>query len=126
MASRIISCRNVGCRTSFKSYQERLRHETKCSKTKPAKPNNILDFLDIGGKYLCRKCNIVIVQRNNLKRHRLSCKGQKYMHTCRSCSKIFQFKCKLERHEKQVHQEKKNVEMHPEIFDEIPDEMSDE
>ena len=33
MASNIIACRKLGCRKSFKSYQQRIRHESKCEKS---------------------------------------------------------------------------------------------
>ena len=104
MASNIIACRNVGCRATFKSYEERKRHHAKCKQPrKPQYPE--FDQLE-GGKYLCKKCLSVISQQGNLGRHKKSCKGSmKSLHICDVCAKQFDYQSKLLRHKRQAHKE---------------------
>ena len=105
MASNIIACRKRSCRETFKTYEQRKRHEVKCSKSSESAAHIKFDKLDNGG-FVCRNCMAVISQNNNLKRHEKSCrKGLKPLFICNVCNKQFQYKSKFERH-KQVHKDK--------------------
>ena len=103
MASNIIACRKLGCRKSFKSYQQWIRHESKCEKS-GVMP--VLQFSQLDdGRFHCQKCEMVISRRNNLKRHVSRCgNGLNPANICVICRKDFKFKSKLERHMNQVHQ----------------------
>ena len=101
MASNIIACRKLGCRKSFKSYQQRIRHESKCEKSEVMP---VLKFSQLDdGRFHRQKCEMVISQRNNLKRHVSRCgNGLNPANICVICRKDFKFKSKLERHMNQV------------------------
>ena len=48
----IITCRNIGCRESFKTYIQRLRHEAKCLKPAPVDTSIFEELPDVGSVIL--------------------------------------------------------------------------
>ena len=102
MASNNITCRKIGCRETFTSYVQRIHHEKVCEKPRTGKISTVVMTSD--KTFLCTKCNGKITQRNNIKRHEKTCKGQtQVQHICNYCKKVFLYSSKLQRHVNQVH-----------------------
>ena len=110
MVGRLINCRHVGCRLSYKTRVQRNRHEKLCSK--PVKEQVITksNFLQVDWKYICKHCSKKLKYTNNFSRHQKNCKGNPEEKTlkCPQCEKTFQHHSKLKRHE-DIHQKCKSI-----------------
>ena len=91
MVGRLINCRHVGCRLSYKTRVQRNRHEKLCSK--PVKEQVITksNFLQVDGKYICKHCSKKLKYTNNFSRHQKNCKGNPEEKTlkCPQCENGF-------------------------------------
>ena len=71
-------CPNDGCGKVFNNRMTRHRHlsQKKCH-GKPVENSMDTDFEKVENHFVCKACKKTIAQRNNLKRHREVCKGEK-------------------------------------------------
>ena len=102
----LITCRNTGCRKTFKNRMGEWRHlkSNKCIGT----PNNKTKFsalvLPEGNNFICTKCHAVIKHVNNVARHVKLCLSTN-QEKCPHCNSEFKTKKALNRHIQFVHED---------------------
>ena len=103
ISEELYECRGDGCEERFKHRSQRIRHEETCSKPITiTKEYSALESVDkYEDAYMCKSCNKVITQRNNIHRHLKKCRGhiKKDSHRCNNCQQEFPFKSLLDRHQ---------------------------
>ena len=108
MVGKVLTCRRVGCRASFKFYQERIRHEKKCTH---AEASSSAGFVRTESGFTCSKCERSYNHQGSYSRHlKGMCharkqRGSEPKYECPTCQKIFPRPSKLKRHQI-VHEEK--------------------
>ena len=93
---KLYKCKNVGCRQTFGHPMERKRHYKKCEKAKPT-----AKYDKINGNFVCASCSRMFAKQANVSRHvKTPCKlpATSRTHVCDRCTKSFQFKCRLDKH----------------------------
>ena len=96
---KVYGCKNVGCRSIFDWPMQLARHTKTC--LKPPPPAVIKKYFFKDNAYCCSVCNKSYTHQSNIVRHVKNCKGKKSEKTlfeCNKCSKIFQYKCRLQAH----------------------------
>ena len=92
------TCKNIGCRASFKWRMQLSRHLKNCPHEKPTKEYSIQN-----GQYICGKCSKAIKHQSDIKRHLQiwKDKDEKSLYKCPLCPRTERFKCWLEKYMKQ-------------------------
>lgn len=99
---KLYSCKNFGCRQSFKWASQLSRHKKVC--TRPSIEKKKYDTYN--GKFRCLACFKSYGLKHNFNRHIKSCNKGRHVEKslkCIHCEKEFMFKSKLDRHIQQVH-----------------------
>ena len=89
-----MTCKNIGCRASFKWRMQLSRHLKNCPHEKWTK-----EYCIQNGQYVCGKCSKAIKHQSNIKRNLQKCKNKvdKSLYKCPLYPGTERFKCWLEK-----------------------------
>ena len=90
-------CKNIGCCQSFDHTMQLKRHrDRECSKPQPSP-----SYIEVKDGFKCCRCSTIFLHQSNVSRHAKKCSlvKTKSINRCGTCSKTFNFKNELKRHQ---------------------------